>query len=63
VIKDENFDEKHTSAGLLSMVGVYRSGYIPYLSIVQANSGPNTNGSQVNFAAQFLSQTVLSIIF
>ncbi|KAI0033199.1 cyclophilin-like domain-containing protein [Vararia minispora EC-137] len=38
---DENFQEKHTGPGLLSM----------------ANSGPNTNGCQPNFVSKFFITT------
>ncbi|VDD96890.1 unnamed protein product [Enterobius vermicularis] len=38
---DENFIEKHTGPGVLSMVGISFS-YIGWM----ANAGPNTNGSQ-----------------
>lgn len=38
--EDENFHVKHTSPGLLSMVGPV----IP--NLLQANSGPGTNGCQ-----------------
>jgi peptidyl-prolyl isomerase H (cyclophilin H) len=31
------------------MVNIDRSGYFTSLNIIQANSGPNTNGSQVGF--------------
>ena len=60
-MKDENFDEKHTTPGLLSMVKIYWSGFSPSHSVVQANSGPHTNGSQVSLVVSLLSKPNLSI--
>lgn len=51
--EDENFTLKHDAAGLLSMVRLRKSQCFSLLTAsltivpLQANSGPNTNGSQV----------------
>ena len=50
--QDENFVQKHTGPGFLSMVSAFpgltlRLLRITYFWEMKANSGPNTNGCQV----------------